>query len=204
MESKLIKAIIFDLGNVILNFDHKIACKRLSERSSFSSEYIYNYIFNNYLEELYDKGKISSNKFYRTICKSLGIKISYQEFYEIWGDIFWLNPGMDKILKSLKKKTKIALLSNTNEIHFSYVKKKFNILKEIDEFILSFKIGARKPEDEIFLYALKKIKLPPKNVLYVDDIIKFVKVAEKIGFNGIVFSSPAQLENDLKEYNLRK
>jgi len=204
VESKLIKAIIFDLGNVILNFDHKIACKRLSEKSNFSSEYIYNYIFNNYLEELYDKGKISSNKFYRTICKSLGIKISYQEFYEIWGDIFWLNPGMDKILKSLKRKIKIILLSNTNEIHFSYVKKRFNILKEIDEFVLSFKIGARKPENEIFLCALKKIKLPPKNVLYVDDIIEFVNVAKRIGFNGIVFGSPTQLESDLKKYDFRR
>jgi len=194
MKNNKIKVVIFDLGNVILNFDHMIASKKLSCVSKFSENYIYDLIFNSSLEEVYDKGKISSNEFYNVLKKELSLKISFQKFYELWGNIFWLNSGIIEVISFLKKRTKIVLLSNTNEIHFSYVLSKFTFLEKFDDFILSYKTGYRKPEKEIFLHIIKKMKCKPKEMIFIDDLDYNIKASIELGFNGILFKSNKQLK----------
>jgi glucose-1-phosphatase len=197
---KIISTVIFDLGNVILFFNHMIFCNKFSKISGFKPDEIYIKIFKSNLGKKYDNGEIESVAFYEEICKIFRVDITFEEFRKIWCEIFWLNHEIIDILDSIKNKTKIILLSNTNEMHFSYVKEKFEILNRMDNFVLSYKIGFSKPDIRIFQYALNSNNLNPEKTIYIDDISDFTAIANNLGINGITFYSSAYLKNEFTKY----
>ncbi len=198
----MIEVIIFDLGNVILKFDHMISCRKLSQISKLSAQEIYDIIFSSGLERLYDEGKISTEDFFKEISNKLGLDIYLTEFKLIWQDIFRLNKGIRKLLLCLKEKYKLFLLSNTNEIHFEFARDKFDVLNLMDEYILSYKVGVTKPNPQIFHEALKKSKVEASKCIYIDDIKEHVESASKIGMKGILFQSVDRLIRDLVRYEV--
>lgn len=192
--------IIFDLGGVILEFDHMIVCKKLSSFSNFSYDEVYNIIFESALNEDYDCGKITSEGFYKKVMESLKIDIPFDLFKEFWCNIFWKDISMYNLIKELKEKGHILfLLSNTNEMHFEYIKEEFSILKEFDEFFLSYVIGYRKPDKEIFLKVLEKTRLNAERFVYIDDKEEFVMIAEGLGFKGIVYDNVEKLKEEFEK-----
>ncbi|MDI6703506.1 MAG: hypothetical protein QME40_02375, partial [bacterium] len=76
----MIEVIIFDLGGVILNFDHHIICRRLSKISKYEEHEVYDFIFASGLENSYNEGKITSLEFFDTICKKLDLDITFHNF----------------------------------------------------------------------------------------------------------------------------
>lgn len=188
------------MGGVVLFFDHMLICKRLSILSDYSASEIYKIIFTEGLEKRYDEGRISSNEFYEKIIELLKIDILFDEFCEIWSDIFWENTKMWQFIRDLKRiKYKVYLLSNTNELHFQFVKNKFFIINEFDEYILSYIIGYRKPHPKMFQVALEKSGLNVSNHIYIDDKEEFAKAAQSIGMIGINFISINQLKNEFQQ-----
>jgi putative hydrolase of the HAD superfamily len=198
----MIKLIIFDLGNVILNFDHMIICRKLSKISKYSASKICEIMFSSDLQRLYDQGKIESYDFFKKVSDKLNIKISFNDFKLIWEDIFSLNQGMSELLLSLKRRYKIFLLSNTNEMHFEYIKNKFKVIEIIDEYILSYKLGITKPDKRIYYEALKKANLSSYESIYIDDIKEYVITANKIGMIGIHFKSIKKLKKELIKHKV--
>ncbi|MBU0581138.1 MAG: HAD-IA family hydrolase, partial [Candidatus Margulisbacteria bacterium] len=108
------------------------------------------------MERSYDEGKISTDEFFREISSRLKLNISFAEFKPIWQNIFRLNRGVKEMILRLKKRYRLFLLSNTNELHFDFVKKKYDVLGLLDDYILSYKVGFSKPHPRIFQEALKK------------------------------------------------
>lgn len=191
---------VFDLGGVVLEFDHMIVCKKLSNFSKFSSQKIYDIIFKSSLNKNFDCGRISPKEFYKKILEKLEINITFDLFKKIWCDIFLENRKMTDFIYELKNNGyKLFLLSNTNELHFDYVEKNFSIIKEFDDFFLSYVLGYRKPDKEIFLELLKKTALPPSNFIYIDDNKEFVDTARSLEIAGIVFKSFEELKFELKK-----
>ncbi|MGM0368053.1 MAG: HAD family hydrolase [Actinomycetota bacterium] len=200
---KDIKAAIFDIGNVIISFDHMISCKKLARISGLSPAQVYDLIFGNSLVDEFERGKIRPEDFYKKICERLNINISFGEFYNMWGDIFYLNKGMDSIISGLKKQVKIFAMSNTDPLHIKFFKNKFDVFKNIEKFFLSFEIGSKKPEKKIYQEALSYVKFPAKKVLLVDDLKKNVDAFKKMGGNGIIFKGAISLSDELEKYNLK-
>lgn len=199
-ESPKDKILVFDMGNVVLFFDHMLICERLSQISDFSTSKIYKLIFMDGLEELFDEGKISSKEFYEKIVGALKINITFYKFYKIWSDIFKENVKISQLIRWLKmKKYKVYLLSNTNKLHFHYVKHKFSIIHEFDGYFLSYCIGCRKPDSGIFQAVLEKSQLSADNHIYIDDKEEYVNVAKSLGIRGIIFKSSNQLRKELSE-----
>lgn len=200
------KLIIFDLGKVMLDFDHMDSCRELARFSRYSPVEIYEGIFISGLEEEYDKGRISSLDFYREILRRFEIdkaNINFEYFKKVWGDIFFEIPSMKRLMEILKKNYQIYLLSNTNEIHFEWACHKFSILEIPEEYILSYKLGFRKPDKRIFYEAISKAGVNPGNCIYIDDIKEYVEVAKSIGITGIHFSSREKLEEALRELGVK-
>ncbi len=192
------KVLIFDMGGVILKFNHMIICKRLSKVSGISPKDIYEIIFNSGVEKNYDEGKITSKIFYKTINNILKTNLSFAKFNNIWSDIFKENIKVSNLIRKLKDNNyKLYLLSNTNEMHFNFVKNKFEIINSFDDYILSYKIGYRKPSIEIYNAALRKTGLAACKHIYIDDLENFVKIAKSLGMIGIVFKSLIELKREL-------
>ena len=195
-----IKAIIFDLGNVIVLFDHFTICRNLSAYSPYSPEEIYNVLFTSGLESRFDTGEISPEDFFKKASGALQLTIDIELFKKTWNDIFSLNPGIDNLIVELKKKYLLLCLSNTNMWQFEYCRKHFTVLDYFDSFILSFQEGVRKPDWKIYEKALQEADAVPEECIYVDDVKEFVQAAEAKGMKAIRFISTEDLTSVLRGY----
>lgn len=196
----MIKTIIFDLGNVILNFDHNPICEKIARNSKYSRDDIYNISLNSEEFRLYDNGRIRSEELFQWVLKRFDINISYEIFQSIWTGNFSLNNSIEVLLSNLKKNGyNLILLSNTNELHFDFIRENFRVIDVFDDLILSYKLGYSKPHMEIFIEALRKADSLAEDCVYIDDIEEFCKAAAKHGINSIIYRSTGQLIMELKE-----
>lgn len=192
------EVIIFDLGNTLIRFDHNISAGKLAKLFHLDSGNIRSLFFDSDLTRLFEKGLISPREFYRRVTSLLNIKIPYNDFVSIWSDIFWEDKEACDIARALKKRYKLFLLSNINRIHYEFVEKKFDIIKIFDEVILSFAVGAMKPESLIFEDAVRRAGGDKKGVLYIDDREDLIKEAREFGIDSIRFEGAGKLKESLK------
>ena len=198
----MIKAIIFDLGNVLLNYDARKAAKRFAKECNVPMTRVWIHFFISPVEKAYTRGEISSYAFYRHAKQSLEVKVDYDTFKHFWNDIFSENKGMDQLLTRLKKKYPLYLISNTNKMHFDHIKKNFRMLRHFKKTFPSHEIGHRKPDPKIYAKVLKHIKLKGENTVFIDDVPKFVRGAKKAGMKAIRFRRKDQLIRDLKKLDV--
>jgi len=210
----MIKAIIFDFGNVICKFDNNIFLKRFAEHSdkldnpadkldnpadkSFNQIKDLIYGSENSLEKQYESGIISSDEFYEIVKKRGNLRITKEDFIKYYTGIFTPIETTFDLIKKLKKHYKIGLLSNTSEWDFEYGIKPTEVYKLFDSVTLSFKVRHMKPAKEIYLDALKKMNCRPDECVYIDDIKKYSDAAGEIGIYGINYISYNDLVLKLK------
>jgi len=206
MKPHAIEVLLFDLGNVILPFNHyQIAEKlaRFSERKELSDPpRIFSYLFDRQEGAVndYEIGKISSIEFFNQVKERFQLIMTFDTFVPIWNEIFAENHEVSELIRSLKGKKRLGLLSNTNPLHFEYALSTFPILNLFDKWILSHEVGFKKPAVEIFLKALEWASVPPLGVLFIDDIKEHVEVAASVGMQAIHFTSAQQLVRELSRY----
>ncbi|MBI5123911.1 MAG: HAD family phosphatase [Candidatus Omnitrophica bacterium] len=197
--TKKYSVIIFDLGNTLIRFDHNISAKKLADLFRIDKEKARGLFFDSELTRLFEKGLISAKEFYAKATALLGIKIPYRDFVSIWNDIFWEDEESCRIARELKHNYKLFLLSNINRLHFEHIEKKFDIIKIFDEVILSFAVGAMKPEMRIFEDAVNRAGGDKSAVLYIDDREDLIKEAREFGIESIRFEGAEKLKKELEE-----
>lgn len=197
-----IKAVIFDLGNVLVNHDVEKAARRFSTASGLSTREIWKRFFLSKFEQAYTRGELSTCEFHRIACKTLGVHIPLATFSHYWNDIFWENPGMDKLLARIKKHYPLYLISNTNALHYNHIKKKYKLLRHFDWTFPSHEVGARKPDLKIYRRVLKKIGLRPEETVFIDDMKSFIAGARKVGMHAIHFKGRPALLTALRRLDI--
>lgn len=181
----MIKAIIFDFGDVFINLDIE----------GFTQNAFKNFKIHEFSEEMiafnsfYEQGLISTEEFLEFYVENFP-KLSQEELIDIWNFILKDFPEHRLgFLKELKKssKYKLILLSNTNELHIYWIKKNVPFFEEFkncfDAFYLSHDIHLRKPNRDIFEYVLNENKLTAKECFFVDDNKENIKTANSLGIN---------------------
>ncbi len=207
MKKREIKAIIFDVGGVIMFYDHMIAAKQMSKLIKVSSQKIFRIISNSgkyaRFTQFCEKGALSKD-YWNLLAKKLEIKkIPYHKFNRLWNNIFCPNKKMKKIIFNLKEDYKLALISNMGKEHKDYLIKKYKITGPFQISIFSCDIGIRKPDLRIYKLALKKLGLKPAEVVFIDDIKENIKGVNKIGIRGVLFKNNNQLFKDLKKLGVK-
>lgn len=199
----MIKTLIFDLGNVVLRFDHYIICRRFSRISGHREEELYTLFFRSSLDRPFNEGKESGEAFLMKINKRLNLTLGIEEFKAIWNDMFFPpEREMEGLLLGLKRTHNLYLLSNTNVFHFEYLLSKYRILDVFNEHILSYKVGYTKPSEEIYLEALRRSGSMPHECIFIDDIEEYVDAAISLGMKGIHFKGIDQLKEGLRRYGV--
>jgi len=198
-----IRTVIFDMGNVLLHYDATRACKNFARACQTPFLKLWLHFFTSAVEKAYTRGEISSRDFYQHSMKILKKPVPYTVFKQYWNEIFWENEGMNKILVRLKKHYPLYVISNTNDMHFEYIKSEFPILKHFKKLFPSHQVGARKPEAIIYEKVLKRIGVRAEESVFVDDVPKFVRGARKVGMHAIRFRNNEQLVRDLKKMGVK-
>ncbi len=197
-----ITAIALDLGNVLVRVDHRRFCRRLGLAASRDAEEVYRIIFESRLEPDYDTGRLSSRAFYQEITRLFQVDAPYSRFCEWWQDIFEPMEGMAEVVEALALRYPLFLLSNTNELHFSYICRRFPLVHRISRHILSYRVGSRKPEAGIYQALIRAIERPPAQCLFVDDKAPFVEAARSHGLTAWQFTTPRDFTRDLRRHGL--
>lgn len=195
----MIKAIIFDLGGVIVPFDFKRGYALMQSKCSMPAEEIPKRIGATDLVRRYESGEVESREFVRELCGILGSDISYEEFRDIWYSIFLPETLVsDEFIERLAARYPLVLLSNTNPIHFEMLDAGYPILRHFKRRVLSYRIGAMKPSPIIYEAAVAKAGCKPGECFFTDDVQAYVDGAREAGIDAVQFRGRDQLERDLR------
>ncbi|MCK9425304.1 MAG: HAD family phosphatase [Ignavibacteriaceae bacterium] len=203
MRGKIIKAIVFDLGNVLVPFDYSIARIKLNAIEENLGEVFLSFYKENYdLHRSFERGDLSEEKFISIMVNVLHNKIDAETFCRIYAEIFTINENVVSLLPELKKNYKLVLLSNTNEIHKKYGWERYGFIKNFAKLILSHEVNAVKPEEKIYKAVETFTRLLPEEHLFIDDILEYVNGAKKLGWDGIQFNGYENLVEELLKRNI--
>jgi len=195
----MIKVIVFDLGDVLIKVHYSKFVNGFAKYSDKSPEYILHLIKHTDLKMKVDRGSKSTLNFYKTLVKKIDLKISHKKFIKIWCRCFSHKKDMENLVKKLKKRYKLIMLSNTDPIHFPYIERNYSFLKQFDHKIASYKVKLAKPNQKIFKIAIKLSKVKPREIVFIDDVKDYTKVAKKLGMNCIWFQNHKQIVRDLRK-----
>ena len=202
----MIKAVIFDLGRVLVGGEWRVIYKKISKEVKMPAEKVRE--IRRSLLTKWETGKFAEEKFWKMFEKRIGKKINRKFRKDLWFRTYRNHTrdikGTWKILSKLKaQKIRLALITNTIPPHVkTHIKTgRVKRLKDLGFKIIirSCEVNMRKPDARIYKLALKKLKLPAKVCVFVDDNLAFVKAARKLGIQGIQFHTPKQLRKDLKK-----
>jgi len=206
----MIKAVIFDFGNVICSVDRTPFLNTLAKFSDKPISEIKNTIYGSdplrYHSTLLadcESGRISSEEFYRKIKKILNLSMAKKEFMKAHTSIFALIRTTQNLIRKLKPNYKLALLSNCDKWVLEYNIKRLEIFDLLDAVSASFQVKEMKPGKKIFLDALRKLKVRPEECIYIDDIKEFVDVASQLGMHGVQYTSHKKLIDSLRKLNVK-
>lgn len=195
----MIKTIVFDLGKVIIPFDFKRGYERLAPLCSYPAADIPERLRACDLVTRFESGGIEPQAFVQQISGILELKADYDQFCEIWSSIFLPDPLVpEELLVALKQRYRMLLLSNTNAIHFPMVRKAYPLLRHFDEYILSYEVGALKPDPKIYQEAIRRANAKPGEMFFTDDIAAYVEGARQQGIDAVQFQNANQIMDELR------
>ncbi len=198
----MIKAIIFDLGNCLIGFDHRIAVRKILKYTKKPAEDIYNFFFDSPLTQDFERGKILPEEFFRAVKESLGLEITYTEFLPIWNEIFFPFPRMNELIASLPG-LRLVMLSNINQLHYEYIQNNFAPLLNFFHWVIpSCATGFIKPQREIYDLAVASARVSLENIVYVDDRPDLIEAASSYGINSVQFQGAEELRAEFKKLKI--
>ncbi len=202
MSSYDITVLALDLGNVLVKVDHLRFCRRLADLAGLTAEEVYARVFESDLEPGYDTGQLTSEEFHRRVMEHFGVALPFSQFSSWWNDIFDPMEGMAELAGRLAARYPLYLVSNTNTLHFAYIRKNYAFLDYFQSFVLSFEVGSRKPEPAIYQALIQRTGRPASQCLFVDDKLPFVTTAREQGLVSWRFTSPADFIRCLQRHGL--
>lgn len=197
--------ICFDLGKVLLNFDHRLMCQKVADLCDQSWDEINALLMTSNLHFRYERGMLSTEELGKQLQEKYSVSFSQRQLVEALGDIFSLNTQMVPVVASLKAAGHhLGLLSNTCDAHWQIATEKFAVLNQFFDFhVLSFREGHCKPEPEIYSKAAEVAECPEREILFVDDLLENVEGARLAGMDAVLYTDVPHYVEDLKKRKIR-
>lgn len=176
----MLRALLFDIGNVLVRFDFTHAAQRLAASSDASAQEVLA-LLSPFKDDL-ESGRIADDDFIAQSTGRIGFRGSREDFVAIWGDIFTENVPMIARAKQLAGKIPLYLLSNTSGLHKAWLFEKFDIFSKFDGGIYSHEVQCMKPHEPIFQEAIRTLRIEPEHTLYIDDLPDNIATGKRLGF----------------------
>ncbi|MBZ5725483.1 MAG: HAD family phosphatase [Acidobacteriia bacterium] len=192
------KAILLDLGKVLIHFDFKRGYAALERRCPYPAAEIPRRLATTGLVERLESGLIEPRAFVDQLCRVLELRVDYEQFRRLWCNIFTEPLLPESMLEGLAARYRLVLVSNTNAIHFETLHESYPLLRHFHELVLSYQVKAMKPRREIYQVAIERAGCRAEECFYADDIAAYVEAARLLGIDAVRFESREQLEREMK------
>jgi len=190
----------FDLGNVILDFDHRRSARQMAAVADVDAERVWQVVFESDLLRRYELGRIGTPEFYDAFCAATGSRPDFDALVEAGCAMFDANATILPVVAQLEAAGhRLGILSNTNPSHWNYCAGQFEILRSAFEVtILSYEVHALKPDPAIYRVARDRAGVPAEDVFFVDDRTDNVEGARQAGFDAVLYTDTIALVRDLR------
>ncbi len=203
MGAASIRAIIFDIGRVIVRSDVERAVGHLAAASSLPAAEVLRAIRTDPRWHDWQEGRMAPREWHQHLSRTLGITISFEQFCETWNRALDPAPILpDYFFASLSSRYKLALVSNTDPLHVAHQESNFSFFRYFPVRIYSCSVGVSKPHPDIYRRVLDACGVPASVSVYIDDVEAYVAAARQVGMHGIVFSSPEQLKENFRALDI--
>ena len=202
---KEIRSIIFDLGNVLVDWDPRHVFDEHYFDSEEKRKYFFNHICTSDWNEEQDAGRSIVTATLERISLFPDWEKPIRDYYGRWTEMLKAPiPGSVEILRQLKDSGKYRLyaLTNWNAGLFDIALVRYDFLHWFDGRVVSGEEKIRKPFPEFYQLLLDRYKTTAKESLFIDDNLRNIKAAEALGISSIIFQNPEQLKQELTSYNI--
>lgn len=193
-----IRAIIFDIGNVLVFHDNHLLCRNLAGLYGLDSDEVYQYLFRSDAGRRAALGGLTAAEMHADFCRQFGLNPEYGAFARALNSHFTPNTSIDPLIHALAGRYRLLTLSNTNPIHAEYMRKNLPILTAFDDLLLSCELGLGKPQSEFYAEAVRRSGCRAGECLFTDDVPAYVDAARVAGLRGVVFTDTATFTRDLR------
>jgi len=193
------KAILFDLGKVLLDFNFETGVQALHAACSISRDRLEEVLWDENWICRYERGEISTTEFHTYLRDTADLDLDLPGFCQTWSSVFL--PGLlvsEDLLLALKRKYPLILVSNTNEVHIDFVRSNYRLLDYFDHQVLSYEVGSLKPDRKIFEYAIAVSGHEPEALFFTDDREENILAARQLGMHAHQFKTESQLVDALQ------
>lgn len=198
MAVSLIKAIVFDLGGVYFEDGTTRAMKKFEKILNLQVEELNEVFGEQGYGRDYRLGKINESEFWGAARESLNLDPSMiKRLKEIWHSSYTQNKSMKTLVRKLRKDHKVAVLSNNIRERVQYLNRKYNLNKEFDYYVHSFKYGLMKPDSRLLGILLRKLQVEQDEVVIIDNSAINIETFRTLGAKTILFRSVSQLKREL-------
>ncbi len=197
-----IKAIVFDLGGVIIDLDFSNFYNRIITQSPLNKPQTPIMLEFFRQSDIYHQGNMTDDEFYQLACDLLQVcMLNQSEFFEAFNSIIsGYNSEIVEIIRKIRDngRYKLLALSNVNASHWDYIlEKKWEFINYFNELILSHEIHLIKPDPEVFKYTIQKAGYKPEQIVFIDDGLNNIRSARELGIIGIKYTNKDELIEEL-------
>jgi len=188
-----ITSILFDLGVVLLHINYTAGLKKIvplcDPRHAVNSRQFFGLVARDPVVAEYERGSITAREFFNRFVGLTGFRGTFQQFRDIWLDIFSENHPMIAFARELAQHYDVYLCSNAGDLHFPWVYEQFPALNFFKGDAVSCHLGAVKPNRAFYERALAKFGLPPAACLFIDDRPENVEGARDFGISALQYTT---------------
>jgi epoxide hydrolase-like predicted phosphatase len=196
-----VKAVVFDLGKVLVDFDYGIAARKLADKSSAPAPEIQLLIDQSPLLFRYESADMTTLEFFEEVRRRIAYRGNFDEFAAAFADIFTEIPEMTRLNAELRSRGLATyVLSNTNEIAITHVRRNFPFFSHFTGYVFSFEQGVLKPDPRIYEIVEERSRCRGGEILFLDDKPENVEGGTRRGWRTICHTSVEQSVRTVREW----
>jgi len=193
-----IRGVIFDFGNVISRFDNRRFVAALGALCGREPQELGRLLYReSTLTQDFERGDLTPAAFTQGVAELCGHPLEEKQLAAAYCDIFTPIPETLALIRALKSRYRLGLLSNTNVWHFRHAIAPSEAFRLFDGVTLSYQAKALKPEPQVFHEIVGKLDLMAEECVFIDDRQEFVDAANEQLLHGVTYTGPQALERDL-------
>ncbi len=197
-----IKAILFDVGGVLINFEGLNKVSNFMRNAPDTTDIRSRWIASPAIIS-FETGKLSKEEFAAQFVEEWDLQITSRQFLELF--VAWLIgplPGVDALLGELQNHFTLACLSNTNELHWEIMLGGCGLREQMHHQYSSHLIGKLKPDPAAFNFVCKDLELNPDQIIFFDDGAENISGAQQFGMQAHKVHGPHEIREKLVELDL--
>ena len=197
------KAVVFDLGKVLVDFDYSIAGRKIAARGNMSAVEVQKFIDHSPLLFRFESGQMSREEFFAEVQSATGFDGTLDEFTGFFADIFSPIPLMLKLHAALRQRgVPTYVFSNTNELAVGHIRKNFPFFSQFNGYVCSYEHGAMKPDAKLYEVVERTSRFGGSELLYLDDRVENVAAGAARGWQVIHHQAPEQTQKAMQATGL--